>query len=554
MLIKRKERGWIRYLLLCTVLLASVFCGIPGSSLDYAKKASATSKTAQEAISWVKSKLNTQVNGGECVGLIKAYYEYLGVSPVSGDGKDYAINSRPAGWSRVQGGTPQLGDILVYSGSNSNPYGHVAIYESARSTYHQNYANNRTVQHVTNVSYNGFTNPYWGYIRPNWSAVPEISQNPESKDKTPPVISDVRIIDRDSSGYTLECKVRDNQGIDRVQCPTWTVANGQDDIQKDWWTNPSAKATDKGNGIYQFRVRISDHKYEYGRYITHIYAYDTSGNYALSIADDIEVFEDRLQFYQGYGRGSNTMDGRDARVVGFHVVARNGDEGSELTITTTTAVNGEEIMKNESYTIEKAGRNVYYHLIDRSEYHNGDGDYTTTAVLKDKDGAILESKETVYNFANYADPYYVTVNVGEEVDIYEKTGQTDNKNLLRFRNWLWPDNCKVCTGEIEPINEDVYRGKKAGRVYASLCNISSAERTMVIIDVVDPNANIAGDINKDGKIDGKDISMLLQYRLGKRELTQAQIAAGDVYQDGKIDGKDVSKLLQYRLGKIASLE
>lgn len=63
-----------------------------------------------------------------------------------------------------------------------------------------------------------------------------------------------------------------------------------------------------------------------------------------------------------------------------------------------------------------------------------------------------------------------------------------------------------------------------------------------------------GDVYEDGKIDGKDVSLLLQYRLNKCDLTEEQVAAGDVYQDGKIDGKDVSKLLQYRLGKISSLE
>ncbi len=64
---------------------------------------------------------------------------------------------------------------------------------------------------------------------------------------------------------------------------------------------------------------------------------------------------------------------------------------------------------------------------------------------------------------------------------------------------------------------------------------------------------ILGDVYQDGKIDGKDISLLLQYRLHKHELTEEQVAVGDVYRDGKIDGKDISKLLQYRLGKIDDL-
>ena len=59
---------------------------------------------------------------------------------------------------------------MVYSGNAANKYGHVAIYESDYSTWHQNYAYQRKVVHVTNVRYNGFDNPYWGVIRPDFSS------------------------------------------------------------------------------------------------------------------------------------------------------------------------------------------------------------------------------------------------------------------------------------------------------------------------------------------------------------------------------------------------
>ena len=65
---------------------------------------------------------------------------------------------------------PQKGDILVYGSSSDNKYGHVAIYESDYSTWHQNYAYQRKVVNVTNVKYNGFTNPYLGVIRPDFGS------------------------------------------------------------------------------------------------------------------------------------------------------------------------------------------------------------------------------------------------------------------------------------------------------------------------------------------------------------------------------------------------
>ena len=50
-------------------------------------------------------------------------------------------------------------------------------------------------------------------------------------DTSRPVISDVKITDVDGTGYTVSCKVTDNVNIDRVQFPTWTSNNGQDDLK-----------------------------------------------------------------------------------------------------------------------------------------------------------------------------------------------------------------------------------------------------------------------------------------------------------------------------------
>ena len=135
--------------------------------------AQATNKSADQAISWVKSKLGQSIDwdgayGAQCVDLIAAYYNYLGVSSPGGNGCDYATNALPSGWSRTKGGTPKKGDILVYSASSSNPYGHVGIYEADYSHYHQN-VSGQYVQCITGWRYNGFNDPYWGCIHPNFS-------------------------------------------------------------------------------------------------------------------------------------------------------------------------------------------------------------------------------------------------------------------------------------------------------------------------------------------------------------------------------------------------
>ena len=93
--------------------------------------------TQQEAVNWAISQIGQKLDydgvyGAQCVDLIKYYYAYLGVSPVTGNGADYAYNSLPAGWTRIQnysGFIPQPGDIAVWTGG----YGHVSIVTSSDS-------------------------------------------------------------------------------------------------------------------------------------------------------------------------------------------------------------------------------------------------------------------------------------------------------------------------------------------------------------------------------------------------------------------------------------
>lgn len=87
-------------------------------------------------------------------------------------------------------------------------------------------------------------------------------------------------VEKDSKGYTVECKASDASGVDRVQFPTWTAKNDQDDIAKDWWTNQAVRGTRVSGDTYRFRVNISEHNNEVGSYVTHIYVYDKYGNYS----------------------------------------------------------------------------------------------------------------------------------------------------------------------------------------------------------------------------------------------------------------------------------
>ena len=154
-------------------------------------QASTNGKTASDAITWVRSKLNKGIDfdsfaGNQCVDLIKAYYSYLGQSQPFGNGADYTHNALPAGWRRYTSSqtTPRKGDILIFTGGYGG-YGHVAVYESDYSSYHQNWNGHSYVEQIKS-KYNATGSiRYWGVIRPDFVA--EKSTVTPSSSKTNPV-------------------------------------------------------------------------------------------------------------------------------------------------------------------------------------------------------------------------------------------------------------------------------------------------------------------------------------------------------------------------------
>ena len=127
------------------------------------------------------------------------------------------------------------------------------------------YAGEQTVR-VYAINVGGGTNAYLGEKKVTIGS-----------DTEAPVISDYKVTNVTSSGYTVSCTVTDNTGVDRVQFPTWTSYNDQDDIFAEWQINPGASGQKNGN-TYTYQVNISAHNYEAGKYNTHIYAYDKYGN------------------------------------------------------------------------------------------------------------------------------------------------------------------------------------------------------------------------------------------------------------------------------------
>ena len=104
-------------------------------------------------------------------------------------------------------------------------------------------------------------------------------------DDIDPIISDIRILDADESGYTVKCTVTDNNNVSRVVFPTWTLkedanGNNQDDIMWGWG--------ERDGNTYTYSVNSKEHNGEIEKYLTHIYAYDYSNNVVSTSCGVIE--------------------------------------------------------------------------------------------------------------------------------------------------------------------------------------------------------------------------------------------------------------------------
>lgn len=107
-------------------------------------------------------------------------------------------------------------------------------------------------------------------------------------DREGPSISNVQVSNVTNTGYDVSCTVTDPSGVDRVQFPTWTTLNGQDDLLSDWSVNSAARGTQNGD-TWTFHVNIADHNNEGGDYLTHIHAYDKYGNSTSSSAGVVSI-------------------------------------------------------------------------------------------------------------------------------------------------------------------------------------------------------------------------------------------------------------------------
>ena len=195
------------------------------------------------------------------------------------------------------------GTVPTASGATYTPNtwtsGKVTVTLPTKSGYTTVYTTNGTAPTKSSTKYTGaFTvsnNCKINYLYTDGTNIGGAGTvNVTNIDTTAPTFVSGEVKNLTTTGYDVYVYgITDTQsGVNRVQFPTWTNANGQDDIQSNWWepSNTVARGTKQADGTtWVYHVNIKDHKNEVGLYYTHVYIYDNLGNSRCVFTPQITV-------------------------------------------------------------------------------------------------------------------------------------------------------------------------------------------------------------------------------------------------------------------------
>ena len=124
-----------------------------------------------------------------------------------------------------------------------------------------------------------------------WRAVANSTYEEYASD---PMVRSVFIRPNRAEGtFTINAIIYSSNGLNRVQFPVWTVADGQDDLLPAYETDEAASGeiTRLIDDMYDvtYTVDIADHNYECGNYMGEMYMYDNAGVLITSRLDAVNM-------------------------------------------------------------------------------------------------------------------------------------------------------------------------------------------------------------------------------------------------------------------------
>ena len=250
-------------------------------------------------------------------------------------------------------------------------------------------------------------------------------------EKGKPEIKNVEVSTPTRAGYTVTCTVESSTAITRVLMPTWTNKNGQDDLV---WHN--AKVESQGNGKYKvsYTVKTSDHNNEDGRYITHIYAYNSAGKEACyQITKDIEIPENQAPVIE-------SAEVTDVNRKSFEIKAHVTDDSKvdRVLAAVWTDKNGQDDLR--WYTLQNDG-GLYYLDINMNEHNYETGSVNVHVYAYDDEGKQTK-KELLAEIPQNQAPVITNVAISDITnDSYKITcNVSDDLQVTSVKMPTWTEN------------------------------------------------------------------------------------------------------------------
>ena len=165
-------------------------------------------------------------------------------------------------------------------------------------------------------------------------------------------------------------------GLKTVSLPTWSEANGQDDIK---WYN----AERQPDGTYRKRVRISDHNNVQGEYNVHLYYVQNDGRL-------VGVSGTKTTVSLGKPKGTISIQNRNKETGDFDIVVSGivSPGGlKEVSLPTWSEANGQDDIK--WYNAERQADGTYRKRVRLSDHKNVEGEYNVHLYYVQNDGSLV---------------------------------------------------------------------------------------------------------------------------------------------------------------------
>ena len=165
-------------------------------------------------------------------------------------------------------------------------------------------------------------------------------------------------------------------GLKTVSLPTWSEANGQDDIK---WYNAERQA----DGTYRKRVRISDHNNVQGEYNVHLYYVQNDGRL-------VGVSGTKTTVSLGKPKGTISIQNRNKETGDFDIVVSGiSSPGGlkEVSLPTWSEANGQDDIK--WYNAELQADGTYRKRVRLSDHKNVEGEYNVHLYYVQNDGSLV---------------------------------------------------------------------------------------------------------------------------------------------------------------------